>query len=319
MGQRRQEEPRAAHKGGPLQVGQGLESLAPAVQEIAGQRGQDDGRPVADHVPVPEGGEVLAERPRRVHGQQPHGGHQEHRVAEPAELARAEPERQPHEGNRFDAPRRAHPLSVQLYRDRQGGERHRQRRPVPDHLARRFCPDPAEGDQEHVERRQRRREPSHPGAVLVVHEPVADEQVRDRVRGQEREVDDARCLPSHDMKRKGGSCKDEEDPGDTDLREGGRRFESLQPEREEDQRPGPGQQGEPAPVAEARQCQHAHIQQQHVGQQQPLVGQPLLQQQGRGEPSEDGQHGEAHRLLPQRLQHARQRDQGEQAEGDDGR
>ena len=78
---------------------------------------------------------------------------------------------------------------------------------------------------------------------------------------------------------------------------------------------GPGQQGEPAPVAEAGQRQHSHVQHQHVGQQQALVGQAFLQQQGRGEPSDDGEHGDGHRLMPQRQQRAYQRYQGEGPEG----
>ena len=99
------------------------------------------------------------------------------------------------------------------------------------------------------------------------------------------------------------------------MRQLNRRLQLLLPEGEEYQRTGPAQQREPAPVAETGQRQYAYVQHQHVGQKQSLVRELFLQQQGRGEPAEDGQHGDAHRFMAQGQQRPGQGDDGESAKG----
>ena len=212
-----------------------LDRLAEAVEEVAGKGRQDDGPGVAEHVQVQEGSKVVPERARSLNPQQPHGRHDEDQVAKQAEFAQAEPDREPHQGNRLDPPDQADPGPLELEGNRKRSEARRQRRHARPQAAQPFSPQQAAGHQERVEHRQQCSEAPHPGAMVGVQERVADEPVRDGVHRHQDQVENACRLPPDEVERDCGPGEDEEYPGDPDLGQRSRGVQLLHPKPEKDE------------------------------------------------------------------------------------
>ena len=213
-----------------------------------------------------------------IYGEQPDYGDCKGDQTEPAYLGHTQDEGQPDQNYAFHRPSDAYPRTVQLHwhgnrqehhRDAQGKQAVCRLLPVTQDYA---IP------QQAVEQGQQQGETAHPVPELVEHQLVADAEIGRRSEQHQSLVGGPRRPPPQEVEQRGGPYEYPEYDRGAHHGQQKTRLKFLQPKLEQDYRPDQSEQSEPAPVAESGQRQHSQVQHQDVGQQEPLVGQPVRQQ-----------------------------------------